>query len=181
MPAIRSFLFDSNYCLQEPQLSSSIILPSAKFGETREDRMTKAAAVFLTTCLVFPAWAADPAIPKELVGIWKLESASFNGEIPSRSDAVVWLVILENGDFIVKAPKAMYGGTVAVNVMASPPAIDFRATLTSNAGKGWTDLGVYEVKDGALTTAKAAQNKERPASVKPRSGSVVQVWRRTEK
>lgn len=145
--------------------------------------MIRAAIVVLTICLANIAWAADPAVPPELVGMWRLESTSMNGEIPSKPDAntVVWLVILENGDFIVKAPKDMFGGTVTIDPSASPPAIDFRATLNSQAKKGWTNLGVYELKNDVLTTAKAPQDKERPASVKPQKGSVVQAYRRTGK
>jgi len=119
----------------------------------------------------------QPTIPKELLGVWQLESSSTKGEIASKTEVPIWLVIMENGDFVVKGPNFMFGGTVVVDPKASTPAIDFRTTM-STARTQWTDIAVYEFNEGVLTIAKAIKGSDRPTSVKLQSTSEVQVYHR---
>ncbi len=143
--------------------------------------MTKAGAFFLTICLTCAALDSAEPVPKELVDVWKLESTSFKGAVPTKPDDVVWLVILSNGDFVLKSTSEIQGGTVAVDASVTPAAIDLRVTLKSGPSRKWTNLGIYEVKEDMLTIAKAPEGKNRPNSLKPDSESVVQLFRRSVK
>lgn len=135
--------------------------------------------LILLLTLPCAAWAADPEVPADLVGNWKVESIAFKGGVPSKPSNDIWLVILENGDFVMKASKDLYGGTVAVDPTAKPPAIDFRVTLRSDGGKPYTGLGIYELKDGILITAHAIVGQDRPQSLEPQVNSVIRVSRRS--
>ncbi len=142
--------------------------------------MIKVTALFLAMCLTCAAQDSDEGVPKELIGVWKLESTSFKGAVPTKPDGIVWLVILRNGDFVIKSADDLQGGSVAVDASVTPAAIDLRVALQSGRpNRKWTNLGIYEIQDDMLTLAKAPEGKNRPGSLKSDSESVVQVFRRS--
>ena len=136
--------------------------------------------------LSFAVWALfatpadEPAVPKELVGVWRLDSTSHNGAPPAKPDGPTWLVVFDNGDFVTKGTKNMWGGTVVVDAKAAPAAIDIRITLrTGNGPERFTNLGVYELKERVLTLARMPDGKGRPATLTRGPDIVLQVFGKT--
>ena len=135
------------------------------------------AGYVLTCCLVVIALADEPAVPKQLIGVWRLDSTSSNGSPPTKPGGPNWLVVFDNGEFVMKGPKSMWGGTVAVDTNVMPASIDFR--ITQRAGTGperFTNLGLYEVKEGVLTVARMPEGKGRPTALAKGPEVILQVF-----
>lgn len=141
--------------------------------------MIKALVFFLASCIPFAAQESGESIPQDLVGIWKLESTSFKGSVPTKPDSAIWLVIMDNGDFVFKNDKDVQAGTVAVDSSVVPFALDIRVELKSGVQRKWTNLGIYEIKEGTLTIAKAPEGRNRPSHLQSDAETVVQVFRRS--
>jgi len=134
-------------------------------------------AVGLAVSVFFATPADEPSLSKELAGVWRLNSTSAKGAAPLKPDGPAWLVIFDNGEFVTKGTKGMWGGTVSVDTQASPATMDFLITLRTGSGpERFTNLGVYELKEGVLTVARAPDGKGRPASVAKGPDVVLQVY-----
>ncbi len=141
--------------------------------------MVKVLVLFFAICSSCVAQESGEPIPKELVGIWKLESTSFKGAVATKPEKPAWLVITDNGELVLKFANEVQAGTVAVDASATPAALDLRVTMKSGPQRAWTNLGIYEIKDDMLTIAKAADGEDRPSKLSPTAKSVVQIYRRS--
>lgn len=140
--------------------------------------MIKVLALFLAICFSCAAQESGEPIPKELLGIWKLESTSFKGAVATKPEKPAWLVVMGNGELVLKFDNEVQAGTVAVDASVTPIALDLRVTMKSGPDRKWTNLGIYEIKDDTLTIAKAADGEDRPSNFKSNAKSVVQIYRR---
>lgn len=141
--------------------------------------MFRILALVAAVCFSCATQESAESIPRELVGIWKLESTAFKGAVATRPEKPAWLIILGNGELVLKFDNEVQAGTVAVDASATPIALDLRITMKSGPSRKWTNLGVCEIKEDTLTIAKAADGEDRPNDFKPNARSVVQVYRRT--
>jgi len=131
----------------------------------------------LTCCLVVIALADEPAVPKQLVGVWRLDSTSSNGSAPTKPDGPNWLVVFDNGEFVTKGPKSMMGGTIVANASAVPATVDFRVTLRTGTGpERYTAQGIFEAKEGVLTVARMPEGKGRPTALAKGPEVILQVF-----
>ncbi len=117
---------------------------------------------------------------QQLLGIWELETMSFNGELAKKPTIPVRLVILDNGEFVQKiGAKLLFGGALNLDAKAAPKRMDLLVSLHTNVAEANTStLCLYQLDGDTLTLARGGPNKDRPTAIESRRGVVLQVYRR---
>jgi uncharacterized protein (TIGR03067 family) len=116
-----------------------------------------------------------------LQGKWTAVMAEQDGR--EAADIVGHVLVFEGDKFSIKEKGVtIYGGALALDMSASPGAIDFKHTDYLSKGKTWR--GIYKMDGDTLTICDNAPDlkRSRPTSFKtqPKSGLVMVVFKRAQ-
>lgn len=122
-------------------------------------------AALVIAALAAPA-AADDA--KDLIGSWKVETATLGGKDVGLKGTV--LTIEAGGKYSVKLPEATDKGTITYDEKATPKGMEI-VSETDGPLKGKKLPAIYEMKDDRLTICYDMDFKAKPAKFEAAAGT----------